>query len=361
LRLEEVGSRTGRPASVPAVAVTDQPVVVTGASGFVGSHIVKELLDHGYRVRGTVRSPDRVRSEGHLTGLTGSERLELVAADLNEAGSYDQAMDGVEYLIHTASPYVVSVSDPKRDLIDPAVLGAASVLESAGAAGSVRRIIVTSSFAAVTDQPEGRYDESIWNTSSSLRRNPYYYSKVLAERAAWDFAAAHGGIRVISMNPTLVIGPSLVPSLNESNGVLAGYTTGQYPGIVSLRYGLVDVRDVATAHRLAMETDNASGRYLCTAGVWSMRQIVEFARGTGLNLARLPSIPLDNPIGNFVVIAAATFLRRGARSYLRTNIGRAFEIDTTKIRSELGMTFRPIEDAIVETYLDLRRWGHIDA
>ena len=339
--------------------MTDQPVVVTGASGFIGSHIVRELLEHGYRVRGTVRSPDRARSEGHLTSLAGSERLDLVAADLHETGSYDRAMEGAEYLIHTASPYVVSVSDPQRDLIDPAVLGTKSVLASA--AGSVHRIIVTSSFAAVTDQPEGRYDETMWNTSSSLRRNPYHYSKALAERAAWDFAADHSGIQLISINPALVIGASLVPSLNESNGVLAGYTNGQYPGILSLRYGLVDVRDVATAHRLAMETAGASGRYLCTAGVWSMREIVEFVRSSDLDLARLPSLPLDNALGNLLVIAASSFQRRGARSYLRTHIGGKYEIDTSRIRSELGIAFRPIEETIVDTYRDLRRWGHIGA
>jgi dihydroflavonol-4-reductase len=341
--------------------VTDRPVVVTGASGFIGSHIARELLEHGYQVRGTVRSPDRVRSEGHLTALAATGRLDLVAADLNTAHSYDRVMDGVEHVIHAASPYVVSVDNPQRDLVDPALNGTRSVLESAAASGTVRRIIVTSSFAAVTDEPEGQYDESVWNESSSLRRNPYYYAKTLAERAAWDFAASHSGIRVVSINPTLVIGTSLVPSLNESNRVLAGYTTRQYPGILSLRYGLVDVRDVAMAHRLAIETDGATGRYLCTAGIWSMRQIVEVARTSDLDLARLPSIPLDNPAGDLLVKAAATFQHPGARWYLRTNIGRQFEINTSKIRSELGMTFRPVQESIIDTYRDLRRWGHIDA
>jgi dihydroflavonol-4-reductase len=336
-------------------------IVVTGASGFVGSQIVRELLEHGYRVRGTARSPERVRSEGHLFALPGSERLELVAADLNQPGSYDGAVEGARYLIHTASPYMASVSDPQRDLVDPALNGTQSVLRAAAAAGTVKRVVVTSSFAAITDEPQGRYDESMWNDSSSLRRNPYYFAKTLAERAAWDFANAHSEIRVISINPTFVIGPSLVPSLNETSGILAGYTTGSYPGIMSLSYGLVDVRDVAVAHRLAIETEAASGRYLCTAGVWSMRRIVEVARSAGLGLARLPSFPLDNPIGDLLIRASAAFLPPGARSYLRTNIGRTFEIDTSRIKTELGMTFRPVEDAIVAAYADLRRWGHIAA
>jgi len=341
--------------------VTERPVVVTGASGFVGSQIVKELLDHGYRVRGSVRSPDRVRAEGHLTAMAGSERLDLVAADLNQPGSFDPIMDGVEHVIHAASPYAVSVDDPQRDLVDPALNGTRSVLASAAASGSVQRIVVTSSFAAVTDEPEGRFDETTWNESSSLARNPYYFAKTLAEKAAWDFAATHPAIRVVVINPTFVIGPSLVPSLNESNGVLASYTTRQIPGILAWCYGLVDVRDVAKAHRLAIETDGASGRYLCTAGVWSMRQVVEVAKASNLNLARLPSFPLDNAVGTFLVKAAAAFQHPGARSYLRTNIGREFEIDNSKIRSERGMTFRPVEEAIVDTYRDLRRWGHITA
>lgn len=341
--------------------VTERPVVVTGASGFVGSQIVRELLDHGYRVRATVRSPDRVRSEGHLTRLPVSERLDLVAADLNQPGAFDAVMDSVEYVIHAASPYVVSVDDPQRDLVDPALNGTRSVLGAAAASGSVRRIVVTSSMAAVTDEPEGRFDENTWNELSSLARNPYYFAKTLAERAAWDFAGANPAIRVIAINPMLIIGPSLVPTLNESNRVLATYTTWQIPGILAWSYGLVDVRDVAKAHRLAIETDGASGRYICTAGVWSMRQVVEVARYSDLNLARLPSLPLDNAVGTFLVKAAAVFQHPGTRSYLRTNIGREFEIDTSKIRSELGMTFRPVEETIVDTYRDLRRWGHITA
>jgi len=342
--------------------VTERPVLVTGASGFVGSQIVRELLEHGYRVRGTARSPARVLEQGHLSALPGAtERLALIAADLNQTGSFDQAVSGCEYVIHTASPYVITVDDPKRDLVDPAVNGTRSVLTAARDAGQVRRVVVTSSFAAVTDQPDGSFNEEVWNTASSLQRNPYYYSKTMAERAAWDIAAQQPGFDVISMNPALVIGPSLVPAINESNQVLADLTKGRYPGIISLAYGLADIRDVATAHRLAIETPGASGRYLCTAGVWTMRQIVEFARASDLGLTRLPSISLDNAFGTGLVKLAARFQSPGARSYLQTHLGRLPKIDTTKIRTELGMTFRPLEQTVADAYRDLRRWGHVTA
>jgi dihydroflavonol-4-reductase len=337
-------------------------VLVTGASGFIGSQIVRELLEHGYRVRGTARSPAEVLEQGHLSTLPGaSERLALIAADLNRAGSFDQAASGCQFVMHTASPYVITVDDPKRDLLDPAVNGTRSVLAAARAAGTVRRVVVTSSFAAVTDEPGGSYNEEVWNEASSLQRNPYYYSKTMAERAAWEIAGRQPGFDVISMNPALVIGPSLVPAINESNQVLADLTKGRYPGILSLAYGLVDVRDVATAHRLAMETPGASGRYLCIAGVWTMRQIVELARSSDLGLRGLPSISLDNAFGTGLVKLAARFQSPGARTYLQTHLGRLPTIDTTKIRDELGVTFRPLQETLADAYRDLRRWGHVTA
>jgi len=184
----------------------DKPVCVTGASGFVAAHVTRELLERGYRVRGTVRSLSTPGKYGFLTSLPGAaDRLELVSAELLAEGSYDSAVAGCELVIHTASPYVMNVKDPQRDLIDPAVNGTLNVLGSAKAAG-VRRVVLTSSMAAISDEPvDGKvFTEDDWNEQSSLERNPYYFSKTVAERAAWKFVEdEHPGFDLIAINPYL--------------------------------------------------------------------------------------------------------------------------------------------------------------
>ncbi|MEX1125025.1 MAG: NAD-dependent epimerase/dehydratase family protein [Acidimicrobiia bacterium] len=136
---------------------TTHPVCVTGATGYVAGAIVQELLENGYTVRGTTRDPDRAWSQHEVTGLPGADQgLELVAADLMTPGAFDTVVEGCEYVIHTASPYVTDVADPYRDLLAPAVNGTMSVLKACLASGTVKRVILTSSFAAITDEPNGR-------------------------------------------------------------------------------------------------------------------------------------------------------------------------------------------------------------
>jgi dihydroflavonol-4-reductase len=336
--------------------ITDQPVCVTGVSGFVGSQTAAELLAAGYRVRGTARDPERSRSEGLLADVSGAERLELVAADLLQPESFTDCVAGCEYVVHTASPYALQVDDPQRDLVDPAVNGTTAVLQASLAAG-VKRVVITSSLAAVTDQPDGRVlTEADWNEASTLTRNPYYYSKTLAERAAHEFGRANP-IEVVVVNPGPVFGPSLVPSLNETNRVLTGLADGTFPAVLALQYLAVDVRDVAVAHRLAMETPGASGRYLCAAGVRTLREIRDQMAAQGVS--KVPRMSLDRGVGVPISKLVARFQPAAIRQYLLTNLGGEFRIDTSKIRTELGMTFRPLDETIADTVADLRRWGHL--
>lgn len=338
--------------------ISTNPVCVTGVSGFVGSQTAAELLAAGYRVRGTVRDPERSRTEGLLADAPGAERLELVAADLMQPESFIDAVAGCEYVIHTASPYVLEVDDPQRDLVDPAVNGTTAVLQASLAAG-VKRVVVTSSLAAVTDQPDGRVlTEADWNEASTLTRNPYYYSKTLAERAAHAFVEANP-IEVVVVNPGPVFGPSLVPSLNETNRILTGLADGTFPAVLALQYLAVDVRDVAAAHRLAMETPGASGRYLCAVGVRTLRELRD--QMATLGVSKVPRMSLDRGVGIPISKLVARFQPAAIRQYLLTNLGGEFRIDNSRIREELGMTFRPIDDTIADTVADLRRWGHLES
>ncbi|HJK92477.1 MAG TPA: SDR family oxidoreductase [Polyangiaceae bacterium LLY-WYZ-15_(1-7)] len=344
---------------------TEQPVCVTGASGFIGSWIVERLLARGYRVRGTVRDPKKARSVDHLKALPGAaERLELVAAELQDPASLEAAVVGCEVVMHTASPYVLTVDDPQRDLVDPAVEGTRNALAACRKAGSVKRVVLTSSMAAVTDEPDSTrvLTEADWNEGSSLERNPYYYSKTLAEKAAWRFVEEEDvAFDLVVINPFMVIGPSLSPGLNTSNGVFVGLVGGEYPGIVSLTWGMVDVRDVADAHVRAMEVPEASGRYLCANTTISMREAVRLLREKGWGEGRkLPKLGLDGSVGDMLVKLGAQFQPKGVRSYLRTHIGRVPRFDHAKIVDELGLAFRPLEESILETMDDLVKWGHLD-
>lgn len=344
--------------------ITEAPVCVTGASGYVGAHVVRELLERGYRVRGTVRDRTKADKVAHLTALPGaSERLELVDADLDDEGSFDEAVAGCEFVMHLASPYALTVEDAQRDLVDPAVNGTLSVLRSCKRAGTVKRVVLTSSMAAVTDEPESAHvlTEADWNERSTLDRNPYYFSKTLAERAAWDFVAQEEpGFDLVVINPFLVVGPSLSKAINASPAVLRGILMGEYPGILSLTWGFVDVRDVATAHVRAIEVPEASGRHVCAGETVPMRDVVRILRDGGYGDHKLPRLPLDHAVGRRIVWFASWAQPKGTGTYLRTHLGRTPRFDNSKIRLELGVTFRPAAESILDTAADLRRWGHLD-
>jgi dihydroflavonol-4-reductase len=338
-------------------------VCVTGATGFVASWLVKQLLERGdVAVRGTVR---RIASAEHLRALPGaSERLELVEADLTTAGSFEPAVRGCAVVFHTASPYIIQVDDPQRDLVDPAVNGTLGVLRACTKATDVLRVVLTSSMAAVTDEPDSTrvLTEADWNEKSTLRRNPYYLSKTLAERAAWDFVAREKPqFDLVALNPFMILGPSLAPGLNVSNKIVADLTNGVYPGILSFTWGIVDVRDVAHAHVRAAEVADAKGRYLLAQEpAVSMRTMVGWLRDAGYGeRTKLPSRGMDNAVGNLLVKLNSYMQPSGVGSYLRTHIGRVPRYDASKARRELGITFRPTYETVIDTARDLERHGHI--
>jgi len=343
----------------------DEIVCVTGATGFVASHIIKILLEDGYIVRGTVRSASETKKFQYLLDLDKiGNRLTFYSANLTEDGSFDQAVNGAHFVLHTASPYTVDVKDPQKELVEPAVQGTLTVLKSCSKSSSVKRVVVTSSMAAITDSPENDhiYTEADWNTTSTLTRNPYYYSKRLAEEAAWKYVQDNSPkFSVVVINPFVVIGPEMNPeSVNPSNKIIMDIMTGRFPGIINLGWGLVDVRDVALSHVLAIQKENAKGRYLCCNLSLMMKEVVPVlqAKYPGYHY---PKVNLACGVGDTIVKVSSHFQGGGVGSYLRTNVGRLMHFDNTKIKQDLGMTYMDINQSIYDTIDTMIKNGHLAA
>ncbi|GLT66316.1 hypothetical protein SLA2020_386860 [Shorea laevis] len=241
-------------------------VCVTGASGFIASWLVKLLLQRGYTVKATVRDPNDPKKTEHLLALEGAkERLHLFKAELCDEGSFDSVVDGCEGVFHTASPFFLSSDEHhKSQLVDSAVNGTLNVLKSCAKVSSIKRVVLTSSMAAVASTgkpltPDVLVDETWFSDPDVCEKSKHWYqlSKTLAEKAAWKFAEENG-IDLVAINPGLVIGPLLQPTVNLSVDFIIDIVNGRQ---LSPFNRFVDVRDVAFSHILAFEVPSASGRY----------------------------------------------------------------------------------------------------
>ncbi len=311
-------------------------VLVTGASGFIAGHCVAELASHGYEVRGTVRNPVRA---AHLEGLA-----ELVTADLESDEGWAKAVAGCEYVLHVASPFPLEDPADEDELIRPAVQGTLRVLRACAASGTVRRVVVTSSVAAVAPHHPGPEPLTEANWADVDSDDAYQKSKTLAERAAWDFVRAQPGPELVVINPGLVLGPVQHAAAGTSLEPIRRLLARDIPGVPRLGWAIVDVRDVAAAHRLAMEHPAAAGqRYICAGPhVW-MRDMAAI-------LATRYRVP-TRPAPYWLLWIAGRFDAE-IRGVLGA-IGQQELVSADKARRELGWTMRPLEDTILDTAASL--------
>ncbi|KAI4313217.1 hypothetical protein L6164_026211 [Bauhinia variegata] len=259
-------------------------VCVTGASGYIASWLVRLLLGRGYTVKASVRDPNDPKKVEHLVKLEGAkDRLHLFKANLLDEGSFDSIVEGCEGVFHTASPFYHDVQDPQVELIDPAVKGTLNVLKSCTKSPSVKRVVLTSSVAAVAYNGKPRTPEVVvdetWFSSPDLCRESkmwYVLSKTLAEEAAWKFAKENH-IDMVTINPAMVIGPLLQPTLNTSAEAILKLINGAQT-FPNASFGWINVKDVATAHVLAFENPSASGRYVLVERVVHHSEIVRILR-----------------------------------------------------------------------------------
>jgi nucleoside-diphosphate-sugar epimerase len=335
-------------------------VLVTGGSGFIGSHSILQLLAAGYRVRTTVRNLKRepeVRDLLRTGGCEPGERLSFFVADLKEDAGWAEAVSGCEFVLHVASPFPPSVPKHEDELIVPAREGALRVLRAARDAG-VKRVVLTSSFAAVGygQKPQtAPFNETNWTDVDGEGVGAYAKSKTLAERAAWDFMAREGGALELSVvNPVGVFGPVLGPDYSTSILIVQRMMDGDLPGFPRLHFGVVDVRDVVDLHLRAMTHPSAQGeRFLAVAGDFvSLLEIATILKNRmGAAARRVPGRQLPD----WLVRLAS--LHDPAVKMIVPELGKRKNATSEKARRLLGWEPRSIEEATVATAESLVRLG----
>jgi len=334
---------------------TKKHVMVTGATGYVAGWVIKELLEGGHIVHAAVRDPDATAKLKYLNALAEKYPGEIryFKSDLLKPGSYEEAMKGCEIVYHTASPFTIKVEDPQKDLIDPALLGTRNVLESVNKTAEVKRVVLTSSCAAIVGDakdlqglPNGTATEAHWNETSNLQHQSYSYSKTVAEQEAWKIAKAQERWKLVVINPSLVIGPGINPNgTSESFNIMRQLGGGDMKmGAPNLYFGLVDVRDLGVAHYRAGFMDQAEGRNIISGHHASLLDMAKILRH------KFPDAPLPKrTLPNWLVWLTAPAVGV-TRKFMKQNLGYHWLVDNRKSKETLGMKYRPLEESLPEFF-----------
>jgi len=343
------------------------PVMVTGATGYVAGWLIKRLLEEGITVHAAVRDPSNIAKISHLNAMAASATGEIkyFKTDLLEEGSYADAMKGCGVVFHTASPFTSKISDPQRDLVDPAVKGTQNVLETASATKSVKRVVVTSSCASiygdnqdVANAPGGVLTEELWNTTSRLDHQAYSFSKVEAEKAAWKLADAQSQWNLVVVNPSLVIGPgTAAEQTSESFAIARQLGDGTMKsGVPGLEIGCVDVRDVAEAHMLAGFVPNAEGRHIVSAETKSFLQLGQILRAKFGDAFPFPKATVPKWL---LWLVGPIIDKQLTREMISKTMGHPWKADNTKSREALGLEYHSVETALEEMFQQLLDTGQV--
>jgi len=337
-------------------------VLVTGGTGFVASHCILQLLQQGYPVKTTIRSLSRkedVLAMMREGGITAPYHLEFVEADLNSDAGWDEAARGCQYVLHVASPIGHTPKD-ENEMIRPAVDGTLRVLKAARDAG-VKRVVLTSNFGAVgfshTDTSKVITEES-WTDPNQKDLSTYNKSKILAERAAWDFIKREGGkLELVAINPTAIFGPPLSAGAS-GNYLLKMVLSGSMKRIPNITLGIADVRDVADLHIRAMTNPRAAGeRFLALSGViTSLPEIAQLLKARLGPAARNVS---TKRLPDWIIKISALFNRRAKE--VVPLLGRYREASNAKAREILGWQPRSNEETLLATAKSLIKFGDIKA
>jgi dihydroflavonol-4-reductase len=326
-------------------------VLLTGATGYIGKHIALELLNQGYTVRASVRDLKRgkeVRAavSPYLSpGIDLEKQLSFVELDLEQDGGWSQALIGVDILMHTASPFPIASPKDEADLIRPAVDGTLRALRAAHEAG-VKRVILTSSIAAIygfnlpSDNDE--FNESMWtDVNQPIGRVAYTKSKTLAEKAAWDFIKSEAKeIEFTAINPVLVIGAPLDENFGSSISVIERVLAGKDPMLPDLRFGIVDVKDVAKMHVSAINSDKTIGERIIACS-----QTLSFVDIAKILKATYPKSKVKTGKAPTALIKVLAKFDKDIQAVLPL-LGKPMNISNSKAKSLLGINFIPAEVSV---------------
>lgn len=341
--------------------LTGKIILVTGGSGYLASWIIHDLLNRGARVHTTVRDLSDTNKYQHLLDLADKKngQLEIFEADLLKRYSFLRAMEGCDYVIHTASPFFISnIENPGEELIQPALEGTRNILHSVERIQSVKRVVLTSSVAAIfsdnidlTYTAGGVFTEEIWNHTSNSKYNAYSYSKTLAEKEAWSLVKKQKRWDLVTINPGFIFGPSLTRRIDSTSiKTMIELSDGTYRmGAAELMFGLVDVRDVSLAHVQALLKTKAKGRYILVNETGTFLDMANILRKHFKNGYSFPTFNAPK----FLVRIMAPLVHGIPMRFVNNNVGYPVKFDNTRSRRDLEIDYTPIEKTLVDQFQQL--------
>ncbi len=355
---------------------SSSPVMVTGATGYVGGVLVQQLLEAGLTVHCPVRDPTNKSKIKHLQDLNGGDKLKFFKADLLEERSYVESIKGCSVVFHVASPFIFDVPSGKEQemLLDPAIKGTLNVLESATDESSVKRVVVTSSVAAIaSDGTDCRVfrkrtgkmsNEENWNESASIDFKPYSYSKTQAEKAAWNYVKENDcSYDLVVCNPSFVMGPGVkVHETSESYIFAKNLGTGFVKsGCPDMGMVIVDVRDVARGHIAAgfLPSEIVAGQRYILNG--SNTNFFEMAKVLWEDYPNHPLPKRNAPIPKWLFWLVAPLVGV-TRSFVYRSVGRYEEHDNSKSLRDLELgEYRSLKESMVDMFAQCIESGYIPA
>ena len=335
-------------------------VLVTGSTGFIGTHVVQQLLQDGHSVRATVRSLGNERKVNSLRNLhpSAKDHLQIIEAELMNRESWEKAVVGCSHVIHLASPFPDEEPVNPDDVINPAVEGTLNILRASNGS-DVKRVVITSAISAITDgfvQRKTPYTETDWTDPNKAGTIAFTKSKTLSEYAAWDFVRQNDvSFELAVLNPTCVMGPALCEEPSTSMTPVMRLMENQMPMLAKLCFACVDVRDVAHAHVIALTHPSAAGRrcILFNDNFW----LTDIAKICQEEFSKHGYHIEQKVAPNFLLKMASTFDK--TLKMVLPSLGMKIDYDNSRMRQELEITPRDFRSTLIDMVYSMIEKGFV--